>query len=103
MSIVDNIREKIYENYQPNETKTSLEEMKKYISKHVTDLNISERKDILQMIINSSIDQQHIQEKGDGTQIEYVHISKNTLIAIYNFIQNKISNKMEALKNFPDD
>ncbi len=103
--VIDDLKEKILQSCTEyvSSDKLSLEDIQKYISNHVGELNIAERTDILQMIINSSIDNEHIQEKGDGTQIKYSHIHRSTLVSIYNFIQNKISHKMDALRNFPDE
>ena len=74
----------------------------KYIEHHVGDLSITERQDILQMIVNSSIEDSKIQTKGDGTQIKIRDIPRSTIYMIYSYIQTKLNSKLTALQNFPD-
>lgn len=74
-----------------------------FIKKHINELSINERKDILQMIVNSPIEDNKIQTKGNGTQIKFCDIPKNTIMSIYGYIQNKLSNKLNELQYFPDE
>jgi hypothetical protein len=76
--------------------------MIKYIKQHVGDLLVSERQDILQMIVNSSIEDNKIQTKGDGTQVRFADIPKPIIGMVYSYIQNKLTTKLNALQYFPD-
>jgi hypothetical protein len=74
----------------------------KYINQSLSDLNITEKQEILQMIINS-IDDKKIQTKGDGTQIRYADIPKNILQNISNYIKVQLEKKLEKIENFPSN
>jgi len=87
-------------NNQPE--KVTATEMIKYIDRNVNDLMVEERKEILGMIMSSSIESNKIQTKGDGTQIKYRDIPPNVITSIYHFIKNKLAAKMAALEYFPD-
>lgn len=76
----------------------SLKTMISYINSNVVDLSISERRDILQMIVSDSTPDNKIHTKGDGTLIRYQDITDSTIINIYNFTQQKIKYKTEQLK-----
>ena len=67
------------------------------------ELNINERKDILQMIVNSGIEDSKIQTKGRGTQIKFADIPPETIISMHKYIQTKIDEKMENLRNFTEE
>ena len=84
-------------------TKNDIISMITYINQKIGDLNINERRDILQMIINSGIDDDKIQSKGRGSQIKFVDIPFDVIISIYEYMQNKINEKMENLKNFTEE
>ncbi len=59
-----------------------------YINENINDLKLNNRKDILQMIIGSEIEEDKIVEKGNGTQIKFSDISPELLQSIYNYIYN---------------
>jgi hypothetical protein len=61
-----------------------------YISDHVNELKPKYRKELLQIIICSSIPDKQIIEKGSGTQIKFSSINDTILNTIYNFIYNKL-------------
>jgi hypothetical protein len=83
--------------------KDELVNMITYIKQKVGDLNVNERKDILQMLINSGIEDSRIHSKGRGTQIKFMDIPTDMIVSIYKFIQVKINEKMENLKNFTEE
>jgi uncharacterized protein with WD repeat len=83
--------------------KNELINMITYIKHKVGDLNVNERKDILQMLINAGIEDNKIQSKGRGTQIKFMDIPTDMIVSIYNFIQVKINEKIENLKNFTEE
>lgn len=62
-----------------------------YINDNINEMNISDRREILQMIIND-VNHEKIVEKGNGSQIKYSDLNVNLLKNIYNFISNKIEN-----------
>jgi hypothetical protein len=74
-----------------------------YIKQSIGDLSPEELKNILQIIMNSGIDENKIQEKGNGTQIKYKDIPKETIRAISTYIKNKLDDKMQKLKNFTQE
>lgn len=84
------------------ENQLSHEEMVEYIKHHVDDLSVPERYDILQMIINSSVEDNKIHTKGDGTQVKFKYISKPVVANIYNYMLKKITGKMDQFKCFSD-
>ncbi len=71
-------------------TKVKLNQYILYISDNVNELKLNYRKDVLQMIIGSEIDDDKIVEKGNGTQIKFSDMSPELLQSIYNFIYNKL-------------
>jgi hypothetical protein len=85
---------------EPN--KTLIPSMIKFIKHNVGDLSINERQDILQMLVNSPINDKKIQTKGDGTQIKFNDIHKSVIIMIYNYIYTKLNTKKDELQYFPD-
>ena len=83
--------------------KDELVNMMIYIKHKVGDLSINERRDILQMIVNSGTEDSKIQSKGGGTQIRFKYIQPDTILSIYNYVQVKIKEKIENLKNFTEE
>lgn len=86
-----------------NLNKDDLVNMVMFIKQKVGELTMNERRDILQIIVNSGIDDNKIQTKGGGTQIKLKHIQQETVISIYNYINIKIKDKIEKLKNFTEE
>jgi hypothetical protein len=63
-----------------------------YINDNIQELKLNHRKEILQILLCSNIEQNKILEKGSGTQIKFADIDSNLLKIIYNNIYNKIEN-----------
>lgn len=79
------------------------DEMQTYIKNNNGDLSIMERKELLQMIINSSTNYDKIETKGNGTQIKFKDIKpESTIILLYNYIVSRIHSKINAIQSFPD-
>jgi hypothetical protein len=72
-------------------------QMIKYIVRSVSELQITERQQILQMILNAVPDSK-IQTKGDGTQVKISDIPRSTMLMIHNYISTKIASKMQTLE-----
>jgi hypothetical protein len=71
----------------------SKEDVKKYtiyINDNIQELKLNHRKEILQILMCSNIDQKLILEKGSGTQIKFADIDPSLLKLIYNNIYNKL-------------
>lgn len=70
-----------------------------YISDNINELKLNYRKEILQIIIYSNIEEEKIVEKGNGTQIKFSDLAGNNLLLknIYNFIYNKIELKQDII------
>lgn len=63
-----------------------------FINDNIQELKLNHRKEILQILLCSNIDQKLILEKGNGTQIKFADIDPSLLKIIYNNIYNKIEN-----------
>jgi hypothetical protein len=61
-----------------------------YITDNINELKLSHRKELLQLIIYSNLNDESIVEKGNGTQIKFSDIDNNLLFSIYNFVHKKI-------------
>jgi hypothetical protein len=61
-----------------------------YINDNVNELKLSFRKEILQIILYSNIEEEKVVEKGSGTQIKFSDIDPILLKNVYNFIYKKI-------------
>lgn len=61
-----------------------------YIYDNINELKLSFRKEILQIILYSSIEDEKIVEKGSGTQIKFSDIDPILLKNVYNYIYKKI-------------
>lgn len=72
-----------------------------YLIRHVNDLSIAERQELLQMIVNADVPDRFIRTKGNGTEITLKYIPENTFIDMYNYVKKKISDKQQALESLP--
>jgi hypothetical protein len=77
-------------------------EMVTYIKRHVGDLTIEERQDILQILSNSNTEESKLQTKGGGTQIRYSDIPLDITNNIYDYINLHVSAKQNKLQHFPE-
>lgn len=68
-----------------------------YINDNINELKINYRKDVLQIILGSDIDDDKIVEKGNGTQIKFSDIEPTLLQNIYNFIYTKLENTSNVI------
>ena len=73
-------------------TKSDIKKFIVYINDNIQELKLNHRKEILQILLCSNIDQNKILEKGSGTQIKFSDIDSSLLKIIYNNIYNKIEN-----------
>ena len=64
-----------------------------YVNDKINELKLSNRKEILQMIMYSQISSSKIIEKGGGTQIKMSDINDSLLKNIYNYIYNKFESE----------
>ena len=55
---------------------------------------------LVKEIMDNSIDENLIIEKGVGIEIKFKHLSNDLIISIYNFIQSKIIKKQNETANF---
>ena len=69
-----------------------------YINRFVDRLTIDEKKEILIILLNSQMGDR-VKDKGDGVQVFYKDIPVETISIIYNYIKQKIKEKMEKLEN----
>jgi hypothetical protein len=86
-----------------SDKKEEIVNMIMYIKHNVIDLSINERKDILQMIINSGIEDNKVQSKGNGTQIKFKDLQSDVIVSIHKYMQTKMKEKLENLKNFTEE
>lgn len=68
-----------------------------YIANKINELRLCHRKEVLQMILYSNIDQSKIKEKGNGTQIKFSELSPDLIKNIYNFVYNKVENSTDII------
>lgn len=61
-----------------------------YIHDNIDDLRPIFKKEILQIILYSNIDEDKIVEKGNGTQIKFLDLDPALIKNIYNYIYKKI-------------
>jgi hypothetical protein len=78
-------------------TKQKLNQYILYINDNVNELKLNHRKDVLQMIMGSEIDDDKIVEKGNGTQIKFSDIDSELIQSIYNFIYNKLESSTRLI------
>lgn len=83
-------------------TKDEVINMIMYIKQKIDDVSIEDRKYILR-IIKSSIPDEKIHSKGNGTQIKFKDLPVETVQSIYSYVQEKISIKLENLKTFTEE
>lgn len=69
---------------------TEKSRMIRYININSETLSIDDRRDILNMIINTTPDNK-IHTKGDGTQVHYKDLSDECIASIYNFITKRVA------------
>lgn len=84
-------------------TKDDVINMIIFIKQKVDDLSITDRRDILKIIIKAGVDDHKIHSKGNGTQIKFKDLSVDCILSIHSYIQAKISDKIEKLKNFTEE
>lgn len=67
---------------------------KKYIYENINDIDISSRRELLQIIFNHS--SEIIKEKGNGVQIKFDDIPESIINTLYNILYKKIQdNKLD--------
>jgi hypothetical protein len=74
-----------------------------YIKKNVNELNHDEKREVLQLIMNTTVSDEKIIEKGNGTSVRFRDLDPRTIKNIAVFIDVKLSGKKEDLQYFPDD
>jgi len=84
-----------------DKTNPTITSMAKYIKHHINDMMLSEKEDILKMIVGSMSDNK-IHTKGDGTQVKFDDMPKTTISMIYNYMKRKISDKQKQLQHISD-
>lgn len=70
-----------------------------YIDENVDDLDREERQEILNLIVNSGIDESKLHDKGDGAQIRYSDLTDESINSIYVYTKNKIEKKTQFINN----
>jgi hypothetical protein len=81
----------------------NIEEYITYIKQKTPELHITDRKEILRIIIKSGLDSDKIQEKGNGTLIKFKDLSSDTIKQIYDFIKARFIKKMQMLELLTED
>lgn len=74
-----------------------------YIKQKTPDISLKDRQEILKMIIDSGVNDEVIQSKGNGTQIKFKDIPVEIIDKIYMFIQNKNNDKLHKLSQLAED
>ena len=63
-----------------------------YLSDHVDEIKLKHRRELLQIILCSNINNDKIIEKGVGSEIKFSDIDDDTLEKLYNYLKNIIEN-----------
>ena len=71
-----------------------------FINKNISELSNADYIGILQILLNSTIDEKKIQEKGGGTQIKYKDIPPEIINNIYEYVNYRLKDKMSRLNTF---
>lgn len=87
---------------EPATEKVDLRTMELYIVKHSPNLSVSERQDILRIIINADVLDKYIRTKGNGTEIPLKYVPEETMTTLYKYVKSKITEKQKILNSFPD-
>jgi hypothetical protein len=74
-----------------------------FIKRNINEMITEELRDILQIIMNSNIDDKKIQEKGGGTQIKFKDIPIPVINDIFDYISKKIKEKVDKLAEYTHD
>jgi len=74
-----------------------------YIKQKNTDIDLSDGKEILRMIIAEGVEDHKIHTKGNGTQVKFKDLPYKLIVRIYNFIQTRINNKIEQLNQMTEE
>jgi hypothetical protein len=69
-----------------------------YIDKYIDDLTTEEKLNIYKIIMDYSINENLIIEKGAGIEIKFKHLSPEIITNIYNFIRSKLIKKQNEIK-----
>jgi hypothetical protein len=69
-----------------------------YIDKYIDDLTTEEKLNIYKIIMDYSINENLIIEKGAGIEIKFKHLSPELITNIYNFIRSKLIKKQSEIK-----
>lgn len=71
-----------------------------FINKNISELSNTDYIGILQILLNSTIDEKKIQEKGGGTQIKYKDIPPEIINNIYDFVNYRLKEKVSKLNTY---
>jgi hypothetical protein len=81
----------------------SIVDAARYVTYRIGDLSLEERRAIFQIITNSSIETNKIQEKGGGVQIKFKDIPPAIILDIHNYMKRKIDEKLERLNSLTEE
>lgn len=76
--------------------KNNIHQKKIFMMDNINELQLQDRREILQMIYNSS-SRNKLKEKGSGTQIKLEDISNQLVERIYTFITKKLNEQQLQL------
>ena len=77
---------------------SDLHDMKvRFICENINELRRNFRKEILQIMLGSQINESKIREKGGGTQIKISDIPKELINTLYNYIKKKLECSEEII------
>lgn len=79
----------------------SNETMVEFIKHNRNDLSREERSDVLRMLMNSSIPNSKIQDKGGGVQVQFRDIPATVILMVYTYMHTRVTTKKDELQHFP--
>lgn len=65
---------------------------KEYIYDHVNDLQLTNKKELIRLLVKDGFDISTVSEKGSGCQLNFSHIKEDKIKEMYDFIKNIIEN-----------
>lgn len=90
----------IDDDYSDKYTESDMIEKCSYIKEKMDEMNNTECRHILQMVINSGISVNKIQTKGTGSQIRFNDLPHSCIDAIAKYIEKSIACKINELKKY---
>jgi len=74
-----------------------------YIKQKITEISLSNRKEVLKIIMASGVDDHKIHSKGNGTQVKFRDLPTDVINSIYLFVKSKVDTNLDKLNSLTED